>query len=195
VISDTEWDAIGTNICLSGGAKGADLQFGMCAGWAGHSVFHFIFDGHKSKAPESEKVILNPSQLLEADPFLIRSNETLRRKWPVSNPFVASLLRRNYYQVNAAEAVYAIANIDDDGMVSGGTSWAVQMFLDRFTEDKRAAFVFDQNSEGWFTWDAGWVGIDNPPAPGGVYAGIGSRELTQNGKDAIRNLYGYPSSS
>lgn len=191
----TEWASIGTNICLSGGADGADLQWGMVAGSAGHQVFHFIFDGHRSKAPESEKVTLTADQLAIADPFLAKANRTLRRKWPSRNPWVANLLRRNFYQVSAAEAVYAVAAIDEDGLVTGGTSWAVQMFLDRFDTEQRAAYVYDQNTEGWFEWYCGWSPIATPPTPSGVYAGIGSRDLKVSGKNAIRDLYGYRSNS
>lgn len=186
------WTGIGTDICLSGGAVGADLQFGMCAGKIGHRVFHFIFPGHRSTAPADELVTLTLDQLALADEHLHRANLTLGREWPVANPFTAKLLRRNFYQVCDAEAVYAVASFDDDGHVSGGTSWAVQMFLDRFNADRRNAFVFDQNSDGWFTWDCGWVAIDAPPTPSGAYAGIGSRKLQQNGKEAIRTLYGNP---
>ncbi len=190
--SESDWTPIGTDICLSGGAEGADLQWGMVAGWAGHRVFHFTFPTHRSKAPQAEIVVLETEQLLLADPFLAKANRTLRRRWPVRNQHVASLLRRNYYQVCEAQSVYAVAAIDEDGLVTGGTSWAVQMFLDRFETEKRAAYVYDQNEEHWLTWDCGWEVIDSPPRPSGVYAGIGSRDLKSCGKNAIRDLYGYP---
>ena len=188
----SDWSGIGTNICLSGGAEGADLQWGMVAGWAGHRVFHFIFPGHRSRAPEAEKVVLTEEQLLLADPFLMKANDTLRRRWPVRNPFVASLLRRNYYQVCDAEAVYAVATIGDDGLVTGGTSWACQLFIDRHSGNACPVFVFDQLSEGWFVWsDFGFVPLEKPPVPSGVWAGIGSRELNSSGKAAIRDLFDY----
>jgi hypothetical protein len=189
--SDSDWISIGTNICLSGGAKGADLQFGMCAGSAGHRVFHFVFPSYKSAAPVDETVTLCEDQLLIADPFLARANETLGRKWPARNAFTASLLRRNYYQVCEAQSLYAVAAIDEAGIVTGGTSWAVQMFLDRFEDDIRPAYVYDQEVGGWFQWDCGWEAITAPPVPTGVYAGIGSRALNETGKQAIRDLFGY----
>jgi hypothetical protein len=192
--SEDDWTGIGTNICLSGGAEGSDLQWGMIAGNAGHRVFHFIFPGHRSKAPEDELVVLSEEQMRVADPFLAKANRTLGRKWPSTNKWVASLLRRNYYQVCDAEAVYAVATIDKGGLVSGGTSWAVQMFLDRFTGPEKAAYVFDQDCGTWFTWNTGWMAIERPPVPSGVYAAVGSRDLKQAGKNAIRDLFGYASS-
>lgn len=192
-------------LCLSGGAEGADLQWGMCAGKAGHSVLHFIFQGHRSKAPKEELVVLTNYQLLwdgqdeetrkSVDEYLARANETLKRRWPVQNDFVASLLRRNYYQVAHADAVYAVSSIDKNGLVKGGTAWAVQMFIDRFNGGVCDAYVFDQDENGWFTWDGslGWSDIIEPPTPSRVWAGIGSRELKENGKNAIRSLLNYAS--
>lgn len=180
-----------TPICLSGGADGADLQFGMCAGMAGHRVIHWTFEGHRSQAPRAEIFELTPQQLWVADPFLEKANRTLGRRFPTRSPFANNLLRRNYYQVAWSDSVYAVAQIEK-GLVSGGTSWAVQMFLDRFEDQPARAFVFCQDAGRWFTWDGyGWMKIDQPPTPDGVYAGIGSRKLRQNGKEAIRSLLGY----
>lgn len=192
-MSEDDWSALPEDICLSGGAEGADLQFGMVAGSCGHRVFHFIFDGHRSKAPEAEKVVLKAEQLSIADPYLVKANKTLRRKWPVSNPFTANLLRRNYYQVCEASAVYAVSELDDDGLVKGGTSWACQMFIDRFPPgDDLPIYVFDQSLSQWFSWQVGaWEAIDQPPRPSGVWAGIGSRKLNDAGKNAIRNLFDF----
>jgi len=188
-----------SDICLSGGADGADLQWGMCSGKAGHIVRHFIFEGHRSKAPKEELVVLTSEQLLEADAALKKANKTLKRSFPTRNNFVNSLFRRNYYQVSWANSVYAVANIEN-GMVSGGTSWAVQMFIDRFDGKPCPAYVYDQATSVWFSWDGadkGWnpCVLDHPPKPTGIWAGIGSRDLKDNGKDAIRNLLGYVKTS
>lgn len=180
-----------SNICLSGGADGSDLMWGMCAGKAGHTVYHYIFEGHKSKAPKSELAVLTREQLLVADPFLKIANKTLRRKWPVKNEWVASLLRRNYYQVVHSDAVYAVATIDENGLVTGGTSWATQMFIDRHNGAPCSAYVFDQEDGSWYKWEGVWAPISAPPVPTGVWAGIGTRNLNQTGKDAIRQLLGY----
>lgn len=179
-------------ICLSGGAKGADQQWGMTAGHAGHTVFHFSFPGHRPHVPPSEVVVLTEAQLGEADPHLHRANLTLQRHFPPKSPFAANLLRRNWYQVRDAQAVYAVATLDKDGGVSGGTAWAVQMFLDRHEGRACAAYLFDQASGRWHVWgDAGWTVVDTVPEPDGVWAGIGSRDLLDNGKAAIRDLMGY----
>lgn len=177
-------------LCLSGGAEGADLQFGMCAGSAGHSVIHWSYAGHRTQAPASEVVILTPEMLAAADPFLIKANETLKRRVPFDKPWIANLLRRNLYQIMDAEAVYAVSTINK-GQVAGGTAWATQMFVDRFHQQPCPCYVFDQQKGTWNAWEGHWQEIQAPPPPTGVYAGIGSRELLPAGKQAIRDLLGY----
>lgn len=180
-----------SDVCLSGGADGADLQFGMCAGTAGHTVIHWSFDGHNTDCPAQERVVLSESQLKEADDILPIVAKRLKRVVP-SLKRTRNLLRRNFYQINTAERVYAVASIGDDGKVNGGTGWAVEMYKLRHDDRPPELYVFDQSDGLWYIWnDRFWSRIDAPPKPHGVWAGIGSRELQTNGKEAIRTLLGY----
>lgn len=186
------------NVCLSGGAEGADLQWGMMAGRNGFSVIHWSFGRHKCEAPVEEVVRLTQEQLVEADEFVKRANIHIKRRFPTSNEYTNNLLRRNWYQVSATGALYAVGTKNIDGSVDGGTSWAVQMYMDRFIYDGEASercklFFFDQNNHCWWSWkpETGWsciIGL--PPKPTGVWTGIGSRNLTSEGKWAIRRLMG-----
>lgn len=184
------------DLCLSGGAIGADLQWGMTAGSAGYMVIHWSFDGHNTYAPEVEVVRLTQDQLNVADPALHRANNTIGRKVPLDKPCLCNLLRRSYYQVKWSNAVYAVGKFKS-GMVDGGTSWAVQMYMDRFLHDCENLencnlYFFDQVSNSWFTWKGSWQKLEGqPPKPSGVWAGIGSRDLTSEGKQAIRTLMGW----
>jgi hypothetical protein len=185
-------------ICLSGGADGSDLLWGMCAGTAGHQVIHFGFPGHGSKAPKVEQVILTHAQLSEADPFLIRANITLERTFPGQGEYSNNLLRRNYFQQRDTQSMYGVVlKLDSKGRLDGGTAWAFQMFIDRHEGAACAAFVFDQTQDTWLTWDGTqWVRIETSdvPKPTGVWTGIGcrARNLGVNGKNAIRGLLDYP---
>lgn len=178
------------NLCLSGGAEGADLQWGMCAGMAGHQVIHWSFNGHRTQAPEVEVVRITQSDLEIADPFLEKANLTLKRRLPYNKPWIINLLRRNYYQVANSSAVYAISTIKNN-LVQGGTAWATTMFTDLYPETG-SCFCFDQTQEKWFVWTPeSWVEIEAPTPPRGIWAGIGTRDLNTAGKTAIRNLLGY----
>ncbi len=175
------------NLCLSGGAEGADLMWGMTAGEAGHTVIHFTFEGHRTRAPQSEIAVLTDKQLDVADEHCKRASETLNRYFPPRNKFVKNLLRRNYYQIFESERVYAVTTFDR-GIVQGGTAWAVQMFLDRFDSEPCECYIFDQVAEQWFVWEGYWKAIEAPPKPHGIWAGVGSRNLLEAGKKAIRGL-------
>lgn len=174
------------NVCLSGGADGADLQWGMTAGFAGHTVIHWSFAGHKTKAPAVEVVQLTPEQLERADERIQIARKTLNKSMP-RKPWVANLIRRNWYQVETADRVYAVATIEY-GLVTGGTAWACQMFMDRFDRRPCECYVYDQVQEQWFAWKGAWVAIISPPKPYGIWAGIGTRDLNDAGKRAIRTL-------
>ena len=177
--------SLGDNICLSGGAEGSDLQWGMVAGTMGFSVIHWGFKGHRSNAPKQEIVILTDDQLKEADPYLITASKSLKRRFPPKTMYTRNLLRRNYYQVAWSDSVYAVSTIKD-GFVQGGTGWAVQLFLDRFNQEPCPCYVFCQESGYWYEWKGFWEQIYSPPVPKGIFAGIGTRELAWNGKLAIR---------
>ncbi len=177
------------NVCISGGAKGADAAFGIAASRAGDGVIHMIFQGHHSRCPGDQLLSLTTEQLAVADEHLEKANLTLKRRWPVAHPFVANLLRRNYYQVVWSQSLYAISKFDRYGMVSGGTAWAVQMMID--INSLGNIFVFDQEEGQWYQWKSTrWMPVLPPARPQGIYAGVGSRELNSAGEAAILALYG-----
>jgi hypothetical protein len=179
------------NICMSGGAIGADLQWGAIAGCMGHTVIHWGFAGHRTDAPPQEVVKLTDEQLDVANEHCKRASLSLKRYYPPKSEFVKNLLRRNYYQICESDRVYAIAEIVDN-QVQGGTAWAVQMFIDKNNGDVCEVYVFDQDQDCWFMWGGAiWVAVDQPPTPHGVWAGIGTRKLRDNGKNAIRAILGW----
>lgn len=183
-----------TNVCLSGGADGADILWGTSAATLGHRVIHWSFNGHKSSAPEEEIVLLTQAHLDEADDPLKRANLSLKRKFPSKSQHVNNLLRRNYYQTRWTEAIYGVSKLKDN-QVEGGTAWAIQLYMDRFLCDnedpqKCQLYLFDQDTNYWLQWNPQdrWSVLSKPPVPSGIWAGIGSRKLTDAGKAAICEL-------
>lgn len=182
------------DICHSGGARGADSVFSKCAYDAGHDVWHMSFIGHHHEAQEGLYNILTVEQLRLADPFLERANETLDRFYPTRNAYTQGLLRRNYYQIKDVERVYAVAPIDTWGIVFGGTAWAVQMAIDARIPE---IYVFDIFTNKWcqsrhVDFGCQWENYEwekQPPKPFGRYTGIGSREISSEGRKAIQALY------
>lgn len=192
------------NWCLSGGASGADLEWGMCAAKRGHGVIHFTFDGAKTSAPGSQLCVLTDAELAAADAHCHRANLSLRRKFPAKATYTTNLLRRDWYQVSPAKSCYAVSTLQlghfdriaageiIQANVKGGTAWALQMFIDRHDGGACPCYVFDHIAGYWFKWEgSGWLRINEPPRPTGVWAGIGARDLLPLGRLAIRVLMDY----
>jgi hypothetical protein len=187
-----------TSYCISGGAKGADTVFAQCAWAAGHLVSNMSFKGHYcSKNP----CILDQNKLNEADPVLKQVNTILKRTFPSGNLYVDNLLRRNRFQVQGVNRVYAVTSLDGNGIPFGGTAWAVLVALDH--EKMKEVYVYDMKVNHWvkfcgfvinpqtfypaFAWRP--ISYDSVSRPDGIYTGIGSRELSKDGENAIRDLY------
>jgi hypothetical protein len=75
--------------------------------------------------------------------------------------------------------------IQPDGTVKGGTGWGVEL-AKLFN---RPAHVYDQDLKGWFTWEGStWV-AQVPEIEKHTFAGTGTRNLTEDGKQALRDLF------
>ncbi|KAF2769933.1 hypothetical protein EJ03DRAFT_82101 [Teratosphaeria nubilosa] len=185
-------------ICLSGGAKGADSAWGTAATAIGHDVKHWSFPSHDKlcpSIPESQVVPLTDSELtLPEVTSTILLAAIAQNLQPPSEPHHRRLIQRIYYQVALAESCYAITTLGVDsvtgaGRAGGGTMWAVTMFRLLHAESRRC-FVFDQSNGRWLRIlgprEEAWEVMDaDPPGPEGIWAGVGSRDLRQNGKEAI----------
>lgn len=179
------------NVCISGACEGADLEWGDAAALAGHKVLHYGFVGMNQNKKKVPYFVLGLMELREADAHLQKANTSLQRgTFPYRSDYVNNLLRRNYWQVKAAERVYAVAPISQDGMtVRGGTGWAVQMAIDTHVPK---IYVFNTVSNYWYEWNNGFCSFGEfgkPPKPHGIYAAIGSREITDDGRKAIHDVY------
>lgn len=178
------------DVCLSGGADGADLAWGKAAKAAGHQVKHFLFKDHKgSRHPDA--VIVTPEELMVGDNTLKLANQVLKRSFPAHSQFVTNLLRRNYWQVHDSERVYAIAGIDRETQtVIGGTSWAVECFK-ILHPDSDEIYIYDSWNDQWWQWNiiGVWAQIVFPPRPHGRWTGIGTRDLDAKGVEMINRLF------
>lgn len=170
---------------MSGGARGADYVFGLLAEEHKHSVVHWSFEGHRFiQDAKKHIVILKEEELALAKPFLISANKSIKRyNANLNNP----LLQRSWYQIKDSECVYAIGIFENNKSImniKGGTAWACQMAADM----NKPVYFFEQTVNCWFLWSNSWIKIQ-PPSPAGIYAGIGTREINDDGINAIINLY------
>lgn len=191
--------------CFSGGAVGSDRHWVSLAIADGQDATDFTFEGHKPGPYHCVK--LTQPELDLADPFVLRANEKIRRRFPTSSLHTNNLLRRNWYQVKDATMVYAICegydNVESGGLtnaiVKGGTAWGVQMFLDRVPPPMDMSppkcWVFFQDTGHWMCAllaadrSQRWGFSGSPPRPSGDWAGIGARNLLPIGAEATRKLF------
>lgn len=120
------------------------------------------------------------------------------------------LLIRDWTQVKYADAVFAVGTIVQPGedlfpnqekeksseerrkaarpSVTGGTGYAVGMAIN----EGKPIYVFDQTKHKWYYYDYNinnFKEYNDIPTLTKHFAGIGTRELTEEGKQAIRDVY------
>ena len=169
-------------VCYSGGAAGADRLFGLYASRNGFTEIHLSFAGHKSSVDENT-ILEIPSTILNSEEIrsqLKQANIVLGRKVPRTGTYTYNLLARNAFQIATTERVYTIGELASPSKLEGGTSWATQMYIDRFEEKE----IYHYNiSDGLvYSYDnitKEFVLVDSVPAPHGKWTGIGSRRATE----------------
>src|SRR4029450_7122757 len=143
------------SILFSGGAPGAEAEFGACAERRGIEEVNFTFDGHKIERSRGVRV-LNHEELLAGDVSLQYVSRLTHRRSPES-PMLRKILQTLWYQVNNGQEIYVIGSIQDDGTVRGGTGWGAE-----FAKlCNKPLYVFDQDKDGWFEWSGDdWTSRD-----------------------------------
>jgi len=168
----------------SGGALGSDSYWDLTGAEYGVKFNHY-WHGEKTPAGNTE---LTQEQLEEGWQMVLRANKTLKRK-PEK---YKSLLSRNWFQVKNADTVYAIGRINPQKStieVQGGTGWAVQMALDA----GKPVYLFDQQSNKWVSFTSNDYDsmeiLGEAPVLTKNFAGIGTREITPAGRNAIDDVF------
>lgn len=173
--NDTE-NAVTTYVNHSGGAIGSDTMWGEIGEEYGVVSNHYY---HGAKTPNGN-IEITEEQFKRGKQHVYKANETLHRR---PDKYM-NLLARNWIQVENSDAVFAIGQLKNN-VVDGGTGWAVQMAIDV----NKPVYVFDQERNKWYTKvDEDWVEIGTPTLTPN-FAGIGTRNINQNGIEAIRDVY------
>ena len=169
---------------LSGGAQGAEAEFGACAEKYGVFEKHFSFAGRKP-ARTRGLVLLTPDDLRQGDVSRAYLESRMKRKYRKTEDF-KKVLQSIWCQVNPAGEVFVVGVIKPDKTVKGGTGWAVELAK----HQKKPVHVYDQDQKGWFAWTSGdWRPAEPPAIRCTRFAGTGTRSVTPEGKRAIRELF------
>jgi hypothetical protein len=173
-------------ILFSGGAPGAEAEFGAAAERHGIEEVNFTFDGHRIARQRGIRV-LNHEELGAGDVSLEYVSRLMHRRYSDA-PTIRKVLQTLWYQVNSGQEIYVIGVILDDQTVRGGTGWGAE-----FAKlCNKPLFVFDQEKNGWFRWSgSAWdaMGADGPTITHPHITGTGTRVLQANGRQAIEDLF------
>jgi hypothetical protein len=185
-------------ICHSGGATGSDTYFeeigkeyGVITKAYSYKTFY-----HNS----TSKVEISDEDFLEGIKQINIANKIMKR---YNTKKYINLLARNWCQVKYSDEIFAIGTILDSKqknskgyynnsniqIVDGGTGYASTMAI----INNKPLYVFDQQKNGWFKWSYisnKFILLKNiPKISKQNFTGIGTREIKDNGINAIKNLY------
>jgi len=174
------------SILFSGGAPGAEAEFGACAERRGIDEVNFTFEGHNIARHRGVRV-LNHEELQAGDVSLEYLGRLLHRRY-TDSPTIRKVLQTLWYQINSGQEIYVIGTILDDGTVRGGTGWGAE-----FAKlCNKPVHVFDQEKDLWFWWSGDkWKAANRlgPLIMHPHFTGTGTRSIHKNGKQAIEELF------
>ena len=168
---------------FSGGAQGAENQFGKLAEYHGLSEVNFTFEGHKIERTRGVRV-LTDEELTQKDVSLAYVSKLLNRKF-TNAQLMRKVLQTIMWQVESSQQVFVVGAIQEDGTVKGGTGWGAE-FAKICNKD---LYVFGQVKNAWYKWDGEWVEVKDPVITEKHFTGTGTRFLEANGKKALEDLF------
>ena len=96
-------------ILFSGGAPGAEAEFGACAERHGVEEVNFTFEGHKIIRHRGVRV-LNHEELQNGDVSLEYVSRLMQRRY-TDAPTIRRVLQTMWYQVNSGQEIWVIGTI------------------------------------------------------------------------------------
>ena len=170
-------------ILYSGGHKGTEAEFGRCAEKWGVRQVTLSYEGHVMEHSQ-EVQVLSAEELLKGDVSMEIVSKRMGRTY-TKVAYIRTVCQLIFHMVSRSYIVFAVGWIQGDDTVQGGTGWGVE--LAKFFN--RPVTVFDQARHAWFTWkDGHWV-PDTPTIPERPFAATGTRNLDDEGRKAIVDLF------
>ncbi len=168
----------------SGAAAGTEAAFGEAAERWGLEEVNFTFDGHQDVRTRGQQ-LLSDAELSKGFVSLSYVAQLMHRVYK-DTPLFRKTLALQWHLVNAADQVFSVGWVKDDGTVKGGTGWGAEL-AKLF---RKELYVFDQSRGEWLRWDhLTWVPADAPKITAQRFAATGTRLLEDNGRAAIEALF------
>jgi hypothetical protein len=169
---------------LSGGAAGAEAEFGACAERWGCAELNFSFAGRATERSRG-LTLLGETELKLGEVSSSYLTAHMHRQYP-DTPLFRKVLQSIWHQVSSTGEVFAVGVILPDNTVKGGTGWAAELAR----HFHKPVHVYDQERKGWFRWSGQeWVEEKAPVVTHTRFTGTGTRFLSDDGRAAIRALF------
>jgi len=168
----------------SGGANGAEADFGKLAEAYGIEEINYSFEGHQIERTRGMRP-LTTEELMRKDVSLAYVSRLMNRSYTRA-PLFRKVLQSISWQVDSGHEIWVVGTILDDGTVKGGTGWGAE-----FAKlCNKPLFVFDQKKNGWFHWDdERWNPVTDPVISHRHFTGTGTRFVEENGRQALADLF------
>lgn len=170
-------------ILYSGGLKGAETVFGETAEQWSIKEVNFCYAGQKTNR-QKNLIQLSDQELKRGDISMELVSKMMHRTYYETDK-IRKVLQTIFHMVNKGHQVFVIGTILEDNTVKGGTGWAVEL-AKLFN---RPLSVYDQAKDKWYTWKQGAWSEDNPQIEHETFVGSGTRNITENGRKAIEDLF------
>lgn len=177
----------------SGGALGADTQWDVIG--REYGVVNHVHYWMNNKTPNGNQEI-SKEDMIEGQQKVTKAARDMGRIEP-SHQVRDERLIRNWSQVKYSDAVFAITSLLEEGAEmnygkkakirqgNGGTGYAVQMAIN----EGKPVYLYDQSKNQWYKNINGIWETSEVPKLTKNFAGIGTREINESGKEAIRSVY------
>lgn len=169
---------------FSGGAQGAEAEFGRMAEKYGVQEVTFSFEGHKIERSRGLRM-LTAEELMRKDVSLSYVSKLLNRTF-TNAPLMRKILQTIMYQIDSGHEIFVVGTIMEDGTVKGGTGWGTE-----FAKIcNKPLYAFGQVRNAWHKWTGElWERCDTPTITTRHFSGTGTRFLEDNGRQAIADLF------
>ena len=171
-------------VLYSGGAKGAEEEFGRLAERYGIEEVNYSVEGHQIERDRGVRALTN-EELARKDVSLTYVSRLMSRSYTRA-PLFRKVLQSICWQVDSGHEVFVVGTIQDDGTVKGGTGWGAE-----FAKIcNKPLYVFGQKRDGWFRWaKEAWEPVTDPVISHRHFSGTGTRFMEDNGRQALAELF------
>ncbi len=175
---------------FSGASKGAEAEFGHWAEVYGIQEVHFTFPGHPNVRTRGLHS-LTEEESLRGDVSLSYVSRLLSRNYLHKGELFRRVLQTQFHIVSNSREVFVVGELQEDLTVRGGTGWGAE-----FAKlNNKPLHVYDQLQQAWFNWQRNsWKRHDDPhplTIHEANFAGLGTRNLTESGRQAVEDLFRY----